>query len=74
MSGPDEMAPLNASASQADETLVLLMAAARRYGMKTDATDWDAVTVAAARARSASALLRAAASDRPLRAILPRRP
>ena len=74
MSGPDDGQPPGADSGDDELTMTLLMAAAKRYGMKTDATDWEAVTRAATRARHASETLHDAAAGRPLRVIPPRRP
>lgn len=74
MSEPGNGPPPQADPADEALTKALLLLAAQRYEMTTDVTDWDAVSQAATRARRAMVKLELVASDRPLRAIPPRRP
>ena len=56
-----------------DGLVTELLARARRYAMRTEATDWTKVASIVARNTKAMAALARAVDDQPLRAIQPRR-
>jgi hypothetical protein len=70
VSEPDG-APAVAPADEDELTRTVLLIVAKRYGMRTDMTDWNAVIPAATRARRGAAILQESAAATPLRVVPP---